>query len=346
MLQEQEAALLDDDKVLIHIKDITVPMPDNEALWSAQDSAEWSQAFENHYNLPYHYCGSRTRPVSANEAYNQFLEGNQKLQEQDCTSLHVSLLLHPLQAMVHEYVKLASLLPIAGSGRRSSPSFRSAALIRVREDSIQSLLQRWLDVWRRCTKGSEWKKDPIWNAALVKYYLICLSTLISFPEAEDYAQSGFPKSKEHGIWLHQRVAADVRTCIFQCGQILRLFRNMQETHKPLWAAAAIYRIALILAVIEEPWQHGSTRQEDGNERVLAIDQVLPEHQTVAQFLDHGAFEPVMTDGGGSQVYLRDRIGVLSSCLHLVVSLPVARTTRNYRKRLEELVQQISQAPTT
>lgn len=342
---DQEGALFHDDGTGVHINDVEIPLPDDDALWSPRGANEWRAAIENRYKLPHRGHSEQTRPPSLRAMWNLFLEDQIDTQVAP-TMLQLSLLLQPLQALVYEYVQFVSLLPMSEGNRWSSRLSFSAAMVRVRAGFIQSLLRRWFRLAKKHETASESGFSLLWHTALIKYHLICLNTTLNFPEVERLAQAGLQIcTSVDAIWLgHQYSASDHRECVLHCGQILRLVRELPEPQRPAWLPGAVYRTALVLASVTQergsPYQQ-SFSTDTSQRRFFALDNIHSEARSAHQFLARGESEPVLTDVDGSYIRLDEHSRTLSFCSQLVDAGPPGQLSDGIRLKLENLAQAVA-----
>jgi hypothetical protein len=336
---DQDLSLFRDTAPLFSVTEFGAPMPDADRLWQAKSAQEWSSLFDevHQFSGGYSAVGSGARPKALRDLFRHFLDDEIISQGIQLTPLHLRLLLHPLQGLVHQCCQLLSCFSDS-MGTRQRTRAVTAASTRSQLEEVRGLLQRWYGLADRYMKASP--MCPMMQANLVVFHLISLNAVTNFPEIERLARKeSFDGSYQQLMWIHKRCISDVEEAIFHCGQVLRWIRMMPKDTRPPWWAGAVYRAALIL------WTDSLTHTESITPASglfpvpgpsFAADSLPSEHPLVQRYLQKREGVPTLTKRDGSQIPLDHAFTVLSHCIDVIDEGVATRFTDGIRNKLERL----------
>jgi len=343
---DQDLSLFRDTAPLFSVTEFGAPMPDADRLWQAKNAQEWSALFDevHQFSGGYSALGSGARPKPLRDLFRHFLDDEIIAQDIQLTPLHLRLLLHPLQCLVHQCCQLLSCFSDV-TGARQRTRAVTAASTRGQLEEVQGLLRRWYGLADRYMKGSA--MCPLMQGNLVLFHLISLNAVTHFPEVERLARKeGFDGSYAQLAWLHKRAIADVEEAVFHCGQVLRWIRSMPKDTRPPWWAGAVYRVALVLWV--DSLTHNDAMGPAATATVpttglfpvpgpsFAVDALPPEHPLITRYLQKREGVPTLTKRDGSQIPLDHPFTVLSHCVDVIDEGVATRFTDGIRNKLERL----------
>jgi hypothetical protein len=267
--------------------------------------------------------------------FETFMEGQPLLLEQ-IPAAHLRLLLHPLQAFsmsLHNCLDTLSSLQTPGARANAPISLASATFM----DEYMALLTRWHQLAKLVMARPEHTIDKTLAGSLVMYHLMVLSGLTSFPEVERLTRSrtcsGFTFTHPDQSWQRSPSLDGLSRIMIECGQCLSTLRTMPPMERPVWWAAAVYRVALVLcqSVISinstsaNAMSHSAVSSElashDGP-HLFFLDQDLggaAEDQDRRFRHPSGKIpiRPVLMNADGNSVILESEICVLDYCLALL-----------------------------
>jgi hypothetical protein len=345
VMVDQDLTLFHDTAPLFSVKEFGTPMPDADRLWNAKNATEWSTVFNEVHQFTggYNAVGSGARPLALRDLFRAFMAGEVLPQAIELTPLHLRLLLHPLQGMVHQYNELIVMMADCPTPKHSpsdSAKPPTALSYRARLEEVQTLLQRWYDLADRYMKQQP--MCPMMHASLIVFHLISLNAVTNFQEIEKLARrEGFDGTYERLLWVHKRCITDVEEAVFHCGQILRLVRQMPKGVRPPWWAAAVYRVALIL------WTDSLTHNESVAPAAhhglfpvpgpsFAVDGLLADHPLVVRYLTKREGAPTLSKRDGSQMAIDNGFAVLMHCVEVIDEGVPTNFSDGIRSKLQRL----------
>ncbi|KAF2177408.1 transcription factor Bmr1 [Zopfia rhizophila CBS 207.26] len=340
VMVDQDLSLFHDTAPLFSVTEFGAPMPDSDRLWQAKTATEWAEMFNqvHEFSNGFSSVGSGARPLSLRDLFRHFLDDEIIVQDIHLTSMHLRLLLHPLQTLVCQYCQLLSCFSDSMASRQRSRAV-TAASTRVRLEEVQALLQRWYDLAERYNKTNP--MCPMMQANLVMFHLISLNAVTNFPEIERLArrETWDSRSYQQLLWLHKKCISDVQEAIFHCGQILRLVRSMPRGVRPPWWPGAIYRVALILWTDSLTHNESMSPNQQGlylSSNAFAVDGLPAEHPLVSRYLTKREGVPTLTKRDGSSITLDHGYTVLSHCMDVIDEGVATRFSDGIRGKLEKL----------
>jgi hypothetical protein len=256
--------------------------------------------------------------------FETFIEG-QPSSQGGFTATSLRLLLHPLQCLsAHLYQCLATFGSIQDSGKplNSTLGLASKAFI----DELSVLLQRWhgLSLTLIAKSGGI---CHITRGSLILYHLMVLNNLTSFPEVERSFQTD-PASAQGFLarsWMRTASAETIAMLLAHCGQCLHLLRTTPASDRPLWWAAALYRVALILTQAvgsdsSSPYRPSSSAGPESAIMVLDQDFGIAGAEANIAFqrsLGRSQGTPALRRSDGSTVLLTQKLDALDYCIALL-----------------------------
>lgn len=334
---DQELSLFHDTAPLFSVASLHATMPDSDRLWHAKSASEWVKLLQETSGT------GHKRSLSLCDLFGLFMITEGKVEESynEVSAVQLRLLLHPLQSMVCHFRQLLSCLP---PGQRSQHNtYRTVfhSTTRVRLNEVQLLLKHWYALSVRSVRSST-EFCPVSCANLVMYHLISLNTIIDFVVIERLARcEGATDIFQQFLWLQLCCLEQTKEIYFHCGQILRLLRSMPQVLRPLWWAAAMYRITLIfwvnsMANMDTHIQDRQSTINSGNP--FAIDGLEPEHPSMSQYLNFREGIPTLSKRDGSGIPLTIPTDILTHCVEIIHEESTTRFAFGIKNRLHELAE--------
>ena len=314
---DQELSLFNDTPPLFSVTEFNAPMPDTQTLWQAKSAKQWSNIFErvHEFSDGYSSLGSGVRPLSLRELFRRFVNDSVVCQNIQLTPLHLRLLLHPLHSLVCQFRQLQNCLPDSNLNGSSNLAATSTP-IKLKE--VQSMLQRWYDLAVRYLKCNPF--CPLMQASLVVFHLISLNVVTDFLKIERFARrDGIDGSFQSRIVMHKQCLGHVEEAMFHSGQVIRLIRSMPSNIRPPWWAAAMYRAALVFwcdSIIQDK-KTSNGQSFATSESGFPVDDLLPEHPLVIQYLTKRRGIPTLTRRDGSHMPIDKPCTVLFHCVDVI-----------------------------
>lgn len=345
-MADQDISLFHDTAPVFSVTEFDACMPDSDQLWHAESAAEWSETFDEVHKFSNGISSvtSGVRPLSLKNLFRLFLDDEivvHGLQVIHLTSMHLRLLLHPLQTLVHQCTQLLSCFSDSALSSSSHTRALTAASTRLRLDEVQELLRRWYDLAHRHVKATE--MGPMMHANLVMFHLISMNAVTNFSEIERLARReeeyAYPQELSAA---HKKCLFDAHESIMHAGQILRAIRDMPRAIRPPWWAGAVYRAALVI------WANAftnsdavSTNQQPHNltqSYLVPVDQLPIDHQTIRRYVSRGEGLPTLTKRDGRSISLDNTLNVLMHCIEVLDEGIATRFSDGIRNKLERLAQ--------
>ncbi|KAF2260295.1 hypothetical protein CC78DRAFT_29038 [Lojkania enalia] len=188
-----------------------------------------------------------SRFTSLNALFETFMEG-QLSNQGGFTPTSLRLLLHPLQCLsahLHQCLDTFGSIHSPGKSPNSTLGLASKAFI----DELSALLTRWYRLTFSLGANSN-LLDPIMQSSLVLYHIMVLNNFVSFPEVERLIRenvTGGSQNHPPRSWMRTTSSDAAAYLLFHCGQALYILRSMPHNTRPLWWAAALYRVSLVLS---------------------------------------------------------------------------------------------------
>ncbi|KAK2601238.1 hypothetical protein N8I77_010702 [Diaporthe amygdali] len=340
VMLDQELSLFYDQPPTFAITELRAPLPEIDALWHAENAAEWGALYDSEKS---------SRPqYSLRRLFQLCLANDIDPAAYHLTPTRLRLLLYPIQSLVFHHGQLLDAVPDRQIPALSSfkTTTRTSSLLRLEE--LQSLLQTW---WTLAEQHQHEDLNPTCDPAQVPapppsdsdqvlsrantllFHLISLQlhtdlkAIESFARGEDLSCSGGSSSATDTASLRTRHRLLAAQCVFappeavyHAGQVLRLVRATALARRPPWWAAAVYRAALVLWAYASMQQCLSSSCEEGGGAsqpvlLVAIDAVLPGDPALGRFLRQGRGVPVLSNGGAATVRVdREPQRVLGACV--------------------------------
>lgn len=262
------------------------------------------------------------RLTSLTALFETFMEGHLP-NHGGLTAASLRLLLHPLQCLsAHLHQCLATFGNIQDS-RNSALGLASKAFI----DELGALLERWRRLAWNLTKQSG-NICEVTRNSLVLYHIMVLNNLSAFPEVERLArenQRGHAQTHTTRFWMRTSSADAVALLLFHCGQCLHHLRSMLPTTRPLWWAAALYRVTLVLSQATMSnavtgFRFASSIEAGSSLIVLDKEYGLndvDQDMALQRFLNRLQGTPALTKPDGSTVLLAVAVDVLDVSLAML-----------------------------
>lgn len=255
---------------------------------------------------------------------------------QSIPTTHLLLLLHPLQAFsMRLHSCLDTLSSFQTSEARANTTISLASMTFI--DEYMALLARWRELAKAAIIRNEQTRDRHLPSSLALYYIMVLNGLTSFTEVERltrlWSGSGFSSAPSGHSWLRDASLDGLIRVMVNCGQCINILRTMPLLERPIWWAAAVYRISLILSQAIILMNAMSTanafrtavpteRTPPDTPHLLFLDQ-----ETGADAEGHDRrfrhsfrnvpVKSVLMDADGSLVMLENEICVLDVCLTML-----------------------------
>ncbi|TFB06070.1 hypothetical protein CCMA1212_002197 [Trichoderma ghanense] len=255
---------------------------------------------------------------------------------------HLRLLLHPLQALVHQSQRLLSLANPDSSSVLSQAA--NSALLET-----QRLLRAWYRVAMEAQEETAYMPDADTTLGMILYHLICLNLVANSVDVERLADR---QSIGTGFWQqslqHERSIYSRQQVIFHCGQALRYLRAVSIDSLPWWWPTAVQRAITTLwaASILGPgpsedkettpvyspkvfWPRDPMDIETATNlsvapepsSIIAIDNVAPEDPAFSDANWSERHLLVLTSRDEGVVVLTDAMGILQYGISLIHAFP-------------------------
>ncbi|KAJ9602182.1 hypothetical protein H2200_013302 [Cladophialophora chaetospira] len=296
VIVENEISLFYDSQTLLNVSELEAILPADEDLWLASTAEEWQRVLCKGNSTDWRMGLKQQSGHSLRTLFQLLLEDQVDCSDFRPNILHMRLLLCPLHVLV---TQLGQLLD-CGLGSVQTRSFASPIITQnsslLRFSEIQLLLNTWHSSFEQLS-GQGARFRAMENATLTLYHLISLNLYAAFGKMERFARECYSTWKP-GIPepLFQQWLRAPEYAIVHCGQIFRLFHEIQDELRPIWSAAAMYRATIVLwafgishgtpALAEE--QVGSTSSE------VAINTLLIRDELIQNYLRCGNSRPVLT----------------------------------------------------
>ncbi len=325
VIVENEISLFYDSQTLLNISELEAILPADENLWLASTAEEWQRALCKSDSTDDWRAGLQQQSeLSLRTLFQLLLEDQLDFSDFRPNVLHMRLLLCPLHVLV---TQLGQLLD-CGLGSVQSRSFANPIITQnssiLRFSEIQLLLNTWHTAFDQLSgKGARFRAMK--NAALMLYHLISLNLYAAFGKMERFARECYstwiPGTSKP---LFQQWLRAPEYAIVHCGQVFRLFHEIEDELRPIWSAAAVYRATVILWAFSI--SHGTpSRTEEGvgsESDQVGIDALPIRDEAIQSYIRGSVTRPVLTTLSGTSIsmanpklLLNSTIGVLSGrCL--------------------------------
>ncbi|OAG45115.1 hypothetical protein AYO21_00463 [Fonsecaea monophora] len=326
VLADQELCLFHGHPTKFSVAELEAPLPDKDELWLARNSEEWKQVLD-HEDGVIQTCSealSQRPKHSLRLLFQLFLDNDLNQSGLAITPLRLRLLLYPIQTLIQQYCQLLNIFSDSGiSVTVSKTMTRTSSLIRVEE--IQNLLQRWWSLTEMCVPVGG-RQQRMTEANYILYHLISLDVHTSFKEMEAFARGCRPDwTSSRTPYTAERWIYAVPEALFHCGQILRLVRDMPPNARPVWWAAAIYRVTIVLWIYSLSYTFGPSQPAQPHpgldsikqQEPIQIDQVLSKDPRTIQFLKYNRGDPRLTKSDGTSAKFDSPSTVLALCIAAV-----------------------------
>jgi hypothetical protein len=348
-----EISVFHDVAPVFSVNELCAVLPQDDNLWQARTSSDWSalqkQAAHAQLNL------------SLSELFGTYIQ-NGSPESLQLTSLHLRLLLYPIQSLVYNIQQFRSCVIFEGSSR-TVPRPSSKSRVSTRLGEAQTLLLQWYNLHRLHIErtASNTQHDTKITINLILYHLISLDSSVCFRCIEQLGYTVLTRK----FWGRQgHCIEDAEETWIHCGQILRLLRRIPEGLRPAWYSAAVYRVALIsyansLFLSESSALHtptssfaslstlgnsggvdaANTIRNTESATVFAIDTLLPEDSRLEQYQKYGEGTPMLRRRSGTFIRTTDAQGVLAVCMELLDESDKTPFTAGIRERLGHVAKQ-------
>ncbi|KAL6859698.1 hypothetical protein J3F83DRAFT_322804 [Trichoderma novae-zelandiae] len=357
---DQELSLFHDAEQTLSAYDLERPIPDPHTPWDTRNIMQNSSLYlsdglyaeaKAHETLDYDF-----RPTLS-QLFKDLLHGTTSGR---VPPRHLRLLLHPLQAVVHQSQRLLSF-----ANHSSSPVLSEAANSTILE--TQRLLRVWYSLAMEAHNENAYMPDADTTLGLILYHFICLSLVASFVDIERLADR---KCIGIGFWQqslqHQRSIYSRQQAIFHCGQALRYLRAVSTDTLPWWWPAAVHRATMTLWAAsilgsgpsqskaattpvfspKDGWPRDPMDLEESGGKlaltpelsIVAIDNVAPEDPALADADWSERHLLVLTGQDEGVVVLTDAVGILQYGVSLIHACPSSVDGEAMITRLKDLAQ--------
>lgn len=325
-----ELSLFHDTPPKLDTTSIFLPLP--AGFFIGQNSQSMADSWKND---PKSMSPNEHRYRSLAELFQTFMTGQLSLL-QDIPTAYLLLLLHPLQAFsmrLHSCLDTLSSLQTSEARANTTISLASMTFI----DEYMALLARWRELAKAVIARSEQMRDRMLASSLALYYVMVLNGLTSFSEVERltrlWSGIGFTSTQPSQSWLRNTSLDGLVRVMTKCGQCINALRTMPLTERPIWWAAAVYRVALILSqsIISINATSASTAFHSAvsgeltppdTPYLLFLDQDIgtgaeDDDRRFRHFFGNVRVKPVLMDGDGGLVMLDSEVCVLDLCLNML-----------------------------
>ncbi|KAF2476160.1 uncharacterized protein BDR25DRAFT_309604 [Lindgomyces ingoldianus] len=300
VIADQELSLFYDKAPTFCTTELTAALPDQESLWQATSADAWSSANPSRTNTP----------PSLQDLFKRLMSHTLVNDPRGPTRFQLRLLLHPLQALVHEiHQRIAS----------STIDLPENHLAHMRE--VQEILGGWYTLACRRMQA-EGQICPVLLSNFIIFHLISLKSMTNIPEVESLARGeGTREQFMATTWARTQALGSAQRIWNHCGQIVRLIRLLPGSHRPLWIPAVVYRVCLLLwstSIAKPPIRstHATVTQFSGP--VFAIDSVSPHDETLVRYLSFGQGTPMLSLRNGVWFSLTSSpVDMLTYCIELI-----------------------------
>lgn len=320
-MADLDLSLFHDVSPKISVNDLHANLPERDILWQAKSADEWLEASDQMLSTDSTH-GTKL-PPSLYTAFRKLVNREIFGQEQDCTPAHLRLLLQPLQALAsHLYHYLGGIFHGARTAHILTSTTNLASEAQL--DEVRTILQQWYTLCTRSMQRNSKGMCPATCQNLITYHLMNLNNLVCFPELERLAHCEMPLDQafQRSSCLRVRCVEGIAQVLFHCGQALRLITALAPDDRPVWWAAALYRVALILWKIISAnsgtnTAYASNLNPVASSGVVVLDRTALEDESVQRFLRHLEGVPVLTKLDGTVLSLDQAGDVLD---HIVCLL--------------------------
>lgn len=342
VMLETEISLFYDCRPILNTSELEAPLPSSESLWLASNPEEWRQNLCKEGSFDdWQVCLDAQPDHSLRRLFQLLMDNELDQLDFQPTILHMRLLLYPLHVLVAELGELLDSGLVSMQSRWfSSPTMQSSSILRYEE--IRLLLQAWRDFLDR-SSGQGARYRAMRSAALTLFHLVSLNLFTAFSKLERVAREGyhaFESQSSAGLasnWIRAPEHA-----IVHCGQIFRLSREMDQGICPIWSAAAIYRVTLILWSISmldarTAFGHKMPGLQSNPGKELVVDKVTIQDDEVQRYLRRGDATPVLTTEYGHRIPLDNPGELLQLGINTVTRHCLATSfSAGVRYKLEEM----------
>lgn len=346
---DQELSLFYDQPPTLAITELGAPLPEADEFWLAKSAAEWRSLYDREHghqqDLSTHLS---LRPqYSLRRLFRLCLADELNSNTYKLTPTRLRLLLYPLQGLVFHHSQLLDSFPDISllSISSSKTTTRTSSILRL--DELQSLLQSWWTCAQIATPDIDRAPNHEQNvvcANFVLFHLVSLNlytgskAIESFArgergwegvdEEEDASEKDSESDARHR-YLTGRCVYAPHDALYHAGQVLRLVHKTPVRSRPLWWAAAVYRVTLVLwaySMAQVPSSlltsaasirdHNSNDNHNasvpapsslvtpGGESTIQINAVMPTDPAVSRFLKQKRGIPVLIDSTRDGTILR------------------------------------------
>ncbi|KAF5250380.1 hypothetical protein FANTH_4413 [Fusarium anthophilum] len=307
VMLEHEISLFYGCNPALSVSELEVALPADDNLWLASSANEWKKlADQSKSAVDLSLDSGQQTECSLRDLF-QLLKDDQL----DCSDyrprvLHMRLLLYPIYIQTTELSQLLNCVSTSMQPRSlSGPVTRASSIIYFEE--THTLLQRWYQVFEQLT-GQGTRLRAMYNATMALYHLTSLQLLTNFDAIEAFARRGHSDSRPNPAknWFRSPEHA-----LMHCGQLFRLFNEIEDELQPVWRACAIYRATMIM------WAFGIWSSHTSQ----TYDSMVPTSQptinacpmndpSIQQYLVMGHPDPQLITKSGNQVSMSQPSAVL------------------------------------
>ncbi|KAH0498880.1 hypothetical protein TgHK011_006108 [Trichoderma gracile] len=351
---DQELSLFHDTEQTLSACDLERPLPDPNIPWITRNIIQDSHLYlsggiyadaKHHESFEFDFC------PTLNHLFKDLL---QDTSSGKVPARHLRLLLHPLQALVHQAQRILSF---------ADPN-SSSALAQVANSTLletQRLLRAWYRLAMEAQEETAYMPDADTTLGMILYHLICLNLVASFVDIDRLADR---RSIGVGFWQqslqHERSIYSRQQAIFHCGQALRYLRAVSLDSLPWWWPTAVHRAIMTLWAAsilgtgpsqneeappvyspKEFWPRdpmdiaSETNLSVATEpSIIAIDNVAPEDPAFGDADWSERHLLVLSSRDEGVVVLTDGVGILQYGISLINAFPSSVDGEAMVKRLE------------
>ncbi|BCS30680.1 Zn(II)2Cys6 transcription factor [Aspergillus puulaauensis] len=338
VLAEHEISLLYGIQPMINISDVEAPLPAHDHLWLCSNADEWRLALCQGDATTNWRDVLRAHPNYSLRKLFQLMI-NDQLEEVNYQPdlLQLRLLLYPIHMMVSQ---LAQLLDYGLECRQLSTPITQTSSMR-RSGEIQCCLKQWIALYQPIV-GQGARFHALSNATLVLYHLVSLDLYASFMRIERFAREGYSNVADT---IPKELIRSSEDALIHCGQVFRLFGNLEDEIRPVWSAAAIYRATLtlwFLSISRMPRQRNQVISGHTTNEEFAFNRIAFSHPLVKDYLRYGQGEPYLINKGGERVSLTEPRAILMFGVGEIIHGPM---TTNFsigvKQKLEIMIEKWS-----
>ena len=340
VIVENEISLFYDSQTLLNISELEAILPADENLWLASTAEEWQRALCKGDSTGDWRAGLQQQSGhSLRSLFQLLLEDQLDSGDFRPNILHMRLLLCPLHVLV---TQLGQLLD-CGLGSVRTRSFANPIITQnssiLRFSEIQLLLNTWHAAFDQLSgRGARFRAMK--NAALMLYHLISLNLYAAFGKMERFARechSSWKSGTSEPVFMQWLRAPEY--AIVHCGQVFRLFHDIEDELRPIWGAAAIYRATIVLWAFSI--SHGiPSRAEEGvgsTSLEIGIDALPVRDEAIQNYIRCGDARPVLTTPNGVSVSMVNPKLLLTSTIRILSGRCLATSfSAGVKFKLEEM----------